>query len=247
MRSDQAVPSRHGVHWPQLSCAKNWQLLCRKSTIDTVSSITTTAAVPSPRQPNLSGSAKSNRQWNSSLRSSPMLMPPGNGRLGPPALPHAAAVLLDQLVDRQAQRRFVAAGAFDMPAEAIQLGTEAARIARIGRIGRNPQRTEPIRPAVANVFDARHRLDVVDDGRLPEGTLHGRERRLDARPGPFAFQALDQAGLFPADIRAGPPVQEDVQRSSRNRECADRGSRPHSTRPPPPARADRPSGYSYRR
>ena len=42
--SDQAVPSRQGVHCPQLSWAKNRQLLCRKSTMDTVSSSTTTAA-----------------------------------------------------------------------------------------------------------------------------------------------------------------------------------------------------------
>ena len=30
----QRVPSRQGVHWPQLSWAKNRQLLCRKSTIE---------------------------------------------------------------------------------------------------------------------------------------------------------------------------------------------------------------------
>ena len=62
MSSDQSVPSRQGVHWPQLSCEKKRQLLSRKSTMLVVSSMTTTAAVPSPRQPNLPGPLKSSGQ-----------------------------------------------------------------------------------------------------------------------------------------------------------------------------------------
>ena len=54
---------------------------------------------------------------------------------------------------------------------------------------------------------AGQRLDVVDDGRLAEGPFDGGERRLDARPGALAFQALDQAGLLAADVGAGAAVQ----------------------------------------
>ena len=139
--SAQAVPSRQGVHWPQLSWAKNRQLLCRKSTIDTVSSSTTTAAVPRPRQPTLPGPVKSSGVSNSASVSRPMLMPPGIAALAFAALPHAAAVLVDQLAAGDAQRRFVAAGLVDVAAEAIQLRAVAAGIARVLGIGRHADRS----------------------------------------------------------------------------------------------------------
>src|SRR5262249_8888629 len=47
------VPSRHGVHWPQLSWAKKRAVLYRKSMMLVWSSTTVTAAVPRPRQPGL--------------------------------------------------------------------------------------------------------------------------------------------------------------------------------------------------
>ena len=77
IRSDQAVPSRHGVHCPQDSWAKNRQELWRKSTMLTVSSMTTTAAVPRPRQPTLPGPAKSSGVSSSASVSNPIESPPG--------------------------------------------------------------------------------------------------------------------------------------------------------------------------
>src|SRR5947209_2393853 len=54
-------------------------------------------------------------------------------------------------------------------------------------------------------------LDVVHDGRLAEGAFDGWVRRLDARPGAFAFEALNQAGLFPANVSARPAVEVNVE------------------------------------
>ncbi len=65
----------------------------------------------------------------------------GNRRFRFAALPHAAAIFVDQLPAGDAQRRFVATGLVDVPAEAIQLRPVAAGIARIFRVGRNADRS----------------------------------------------------------------------------------------------------------
>ncbi len=93
----------------------------------TVSSSTTTAAVPSPRQPTRPGPAKSSGVSNSFSVSRPMLMPPGMAALPLRPFPDAAAVLVDQLPTRDAQRRFVAAWLIDVSAEAVKLWAIAAR------------------------------------------------------------------------------------------------------------------------
>ena len=77
-----------------------------------------------------------------------------------------------------------------------------------------------VRPAELGVFRAAHRddmlhvaerLDVVDDRRAHVETEHGREiRRLDARIGALAFERLDQAGLFAADVGARAAMNVDL-------------------------------------
>ena len=47
--SIQFVPSRHGVHWPQDSWAKNFASRATSCTMQVVSSITMTAAEPEHR------------------------------------------------------------------------------------------------------------------------------------------------------------------------------------------------------
>ena len=55
------------------------------------------------------------------------------------------------------------------------------------------------------------RLDVVDDGRLAVQADGRREvRRLQPRHAAVALEALDQRRLFADDVRAGTPVQDDV-------------------------------------
>ena len=58
---------------------------------------------------------------------------------------------------------------------------------------------------------AGHRLDVVHDRRLAERAFDGRERRLDARPGALAFQALDQSRFLAADVRSRSAMQEYIE------------------------------------
>ena len=52
---------------------------------------------------------------------------------------------------------------------------------------------------------------VVDDGRLAEQALDGRERRLVADDAALAFQAFQQRGLLAADIGAGAEPQVDIE------------------------------------
>src|SRR5436305_909730 len=83
--------------------------------------------------------------------------------------------------------------------------------AGVVRVLGHAQRLEPVGPALEDVLDAGQRLDVVDDGRLAEGALDGREGRLDPRPGPLALQRLDQPRLLAADVRPGAAVGVDVE------------------------------------
>ena len=95
----------------------------------------------------------------------------GDAALGLAALPDAAAVFVDQLAHRDAQRQFDAARLVDVAADAIELRPVAAGVARVLRIGRHADRLEPIDAAVDDVRHAGHRLDVVHDGRLAEHAL----------------------------------------------------------------------------
>ena len=139
------------------------------------SSKTITAAVPRPRQPTLPGPLKSSGVSNSCLGHEAHADAAGNAALGLAALPDAAAVLVDQLAHGDAQRQLDAARLVDVAADAVELRPVAAGVARVLRIGRHADRLEPVRAAVDDVRHAGQRLDVVDDGRLAEGPLDGRE------------------------------------------------------------------------
>ena len=47
---------------------------------------------------------------------------------------------------------------------------------------------------------------------LRNSAFDGRKRRLDPRPGPFAFQAFDQARFFAADVCRRAAMQENIER-----------------------------------
>ena len=89
--------------------------------------------------------------------------------------------------------------------------------------------------------------DVVDDGRLAEQALDRRQRRLEADDAALAFEALQQRGLFAADIGAGAQAELDVEGLAAARDIARRASRPRarSRRRAPSGgrRADIRSGY----
>src|SRR5262249_32831915 len=99
----------------------------------------------------------------------------------------------------------------DVAGDVVELRPVAAGVSGVLRVGRHADRLEPVDAAIQNVRDAGQRLDVIDDRRLAERPFDSRERRLDAWPGPLAFQALDQAGLFTAYIGAGATVQIDIE------------------------------------
>ena len=85
--------------------------------------------------------------------------------------------------------------------------------------------------------DAGHRLDVVDHGRLAEHAFDGRKRRLDPRPGPLAFEAFDQPGLFAADIGRRAAMHVNIERKVAAADVLAQVARRRSTRRSPPASA----------
>ena len=120
-----------------------------------------------------------------------------------PAAADAAAMLLDQLAERNAHRLFDVAGPLDMAGDAKQLGADIVGPADAG---------EPGRAAPQDVRRHRDRLDIVDGGRTAVEADIGREWRLQARLALLAFEAFQQRGLFAADIGAGAVRDIDVER-----------------------------------
>ena len=164
-------------------------------------------------------------------REHPHADPAGHCGLGLPPLPDAAAVLLDQRTTGDAQGQLDADLAVHVARDRVQLGPVA-----LGRA----DRFEPGRAAFEDVRDAAERLDVVDDRRLAEGALDGRERRLDPGPAALAFEALDQAGLLAADVGPRAAVNPDVQVEARCRRCSCPGGRRRGPLRSPPRGSGRP-------
>src|SRR5262249_1527564 len=135
----------------------------------------------------------------------------GNATLRFAPLPHAAAVLFDELANRDAQRQLDAARVIHVAADAVQLRSVTAGVARVFRIGRDADGFQPIGSAIDHVRHAGERLDIVDDGRLAERAFDGGKRRLNPRPAALAFEALNQSRLFAADICPGAAVQVHVE------------------------------------
>ena len=108
---------------------------------------------PRPRQPTRPAS-KSSGVSNSASVKQAHADAAGNGRLGLATLPHAAAVLVDQLPAGDAQRQLEAARLVHVAAEAIELRPVAAGIARVLGIGRHADRLEPVDAAIDDVRDA---------------------------------------------------------------------------------------------
>src|SRR6266545_7757434 len=118
----------------------------------------------------------------------------------------AAAVLVDELPERDRHRRLHDAGLHHVTGD----GVEPRAALRLG-----PERREPLRAPVEDMRQAREGLDVVHDGGLPEGALDGRKRRLDLGPALLAFEGGDQSRLLPADIGSRAPVQDDLEVEAR--------------------------------
>ncbi len=196
-------PSRHGVHQPQDSRAKNSSMLRSSETMLTESSTARARPVP--------------------MRVPTLAMPPANiggvevlgqqeagtGAAGLPALQlvavaHAAGVVLEQLAGRDAERQLPQAGVLHLAGEAHQLGAHVFA-ARAG---------QGLVPVDTVGDDRRHvaqGLDVVHAGRLAPHADGGGEGRLGARVGATAFQRVDQRGFFTADVATGASVDEQLE------------------------------------
>ena len=109
--SIQPVPSRHGVHWPHDSWAKNRQMLYSTSTMLVCSSKTVTAAGAQAQAADLARAVEIERRVELGLGHEAHADAAGDAALGLAALPDAAAVLVDQLADGDAQRQLDAARA----------------------------------------------------------------------------------------------------------------------------------------
>src|SRR5271165_5389706 len=109
---------------------------------------------------------------------------------------------VDQLEQGNAHRLFDIARRIHMAAEAIYLGAGISRAANPGK------------PAGAAPQDRRYdrdRLDIVDCRRAAIETDLRREGRFEARLALAAFEALQEAGFFAADIGARPAMQVELE------------------------------------
>src|SRR3954454_10702537 len=120
-----------------------------------------------------------------------------------PADADAAAMLLDQLTERNAHGLFDVAGPLDMTGDAEQLGADIVGTADAG---------EPCRAPAQNVRRYRDRLDIVDGGRAAVQADIRRERWLQPRLALLAFEALEQRSFLAADVGAGAVGDIDVER-----------------------------------
>src|SRR5262249_45306386 len=116
---------------------------------------------------------------------------------------NAAAMLFDQLAERDPHRLLDVAGTLDMAGDAEQLGADIVGPA---------DRGEPRRATPQNVGRHRDRLDIVDGGGTAKESDIGREWRLQPRLTLLAFEAFQERGLFAADIGAGAVGDVEIER-----------------------------------
>ena len=131
----------------------------------------------------------------------------GDRTLEPLALAHAAAVVVDERAQLDAQRRLKDARTVHVAADAHELGAVA------GHAAERTLDADPLPPRHALLDDGHdggERLDVVDDRRAAEEALDRGERGLHARPAALALDRFEQAGLLAADVGARRTVQEAV-------------------------------------
>ncbi len=118
-------------------------------------------------------------------------------RLGP-----AAAHLLQQLGDGDAERELVDARLVAVAGDAEQLEAGGLRV---------PIDLNHSAPFGQDAATAGERLDVVDDGRLADEPGVHRERRPVARLAAVAFERFDERRLLAADVGAGAHPDLDVE------------------------------------
>src|ERR1700730_3404054 len=115
---------------------------------------------------------------------------------------NAAAVLVDQLPERDRHRRLDHPRLLDVAGH----GVEPRAALALG-----PEPREPFRTAVDDVRHRHDGLDIVDDGGMPERALDGGEGRLDLGPSLLPLEGGQEPGLLTADVGPGPAMEHDIE------------------------------------
>ena len=123
----------------------------------------------------------------------------------------AAADIVDEFAERDAERGLEQAAMLDVAGELDRHGAARAAHAEIG-IG--------LGAVGEDEGDRRKRQHVVDHGRLAEQALVRRQRRLGADDAAAAFEAFQQRGFFAADIGAGADPDFEIESCGWSRRCA---------------------------
>src|SRR5208337_197500 len=119
-----------------------------------------------------------------------------------PTAAHAAAMLVDQLAQRDAHFLFNIAGLIHMAGDAEEFRAGVVRPAKLG---------EPLTAAPENIGHDSDGLDIVDGcRRAPQAGIR-REGRLQPRLSLLAFKAFEKGRFLPADVSARAVVDVDVE------------------------------------
>ena len=110
-----------------------------------------------------------------------------------PAAAHTAAVLLDELLERDGHLLLHRAGIVDVAADAEELGAAVVLAT---------EASEPASTAAQDGGRHRNRLDVGHSGGAAVQADVRRERRLETRLTRLALQTLNQTSLLAADVGA---------------------------------------------
>merc|ERR1711972_483378 len=119
-----------------------------------------------------------------------------------PAADHSAAVALDQLLQGDAHLLLHRAGVVHVARDVEQLGAGVPGAAHAGK---------PVSSPPADGRSHGDSLDVGDSGGTAEDTDVSGEWGLQAGLALLTLQALDQGGLFPADVGASTTVHKEVE------------------------------------
>ena len=222
-RPTHCSPSRHGVHQPHDSWAKNCIMLSVMPTGQVWSSRRT--SVPVPRRlldlvhggevrAATSSCSRGDERGGGAARADGAQRVPGQ---------HAAGVHLDELAHRRAHR-----AARRSPGLATRPATPKILVPPSSRDARGPS-TSPA-PCRTMRGHGHVGLDVVDDGRPGEEARAGHVRRAGARVGALALERVEHRRRLAADVAADAHVQVDVEAEARSRACPCRGSRARGLR-----------------
>lgn len=125
-----------------------------------------------------------------------------NGKKVVPATTDTAAVLLNQLTERNRHLLLDSDGVVDVPGDTKQLGALVTLAAKAG---------EPVAATAADSRGDSNGLDVGDCRGAAEETDGSRERWLKTGLARLAFERLDEGRLLTADIGTGTPVEVDIK------------------------------------